>query len=106
MHENYFILAGDASFKLNLKVKAAARCDQIDSFIKIDGINYLKMSIKQIPEQGKANLAIIAFFSKFLKLPKSNFTIAQGSSSSFKVLLIKNIELSYLKIKFSSYIQL
>jgi uncharacterized protein YggU (UPF0235/DUF167 family) len=104
MLEGYFISEGTENFKLYLKVKAAAKRNAIEGFQAIDNKYYLKISVQQIPEQGKANHAIISILSKLLNHPKSNFEIIQGASSSIKLLLIKKIDLNYLKTKFSPYI--
>ena len=73
--------------ELNVKVKAAAKVDKIEGWQQdADGKLSLKISIRQIPEQGKANQAIIKFLSKALGLPQSAFVIIRGHTSSHKVI--------------------
>lgn len=52
----------------------------------IDQKEYIKLSIKAPPIDGKANKAIIEFLSKELDLPKSTIEIEVGKVSSYKVL--------------------
>jgi uncharacterized protein YggU (UPF0235/DUF167 family) len=46
---------------------------------------YLKLSIKSLPEKGKANKAIIDYLAKELDLPRSDIEITSGKLSQFKV---------------------
>ncbi len=53
---------------LALKVKANAKTDKIGEFIIINDKYYLKLFIKSVPEDGKANNSIINFLSKKWKI--------------------------------------
>lgn len=48
--------------------------------------NIIKIKIKEIPENGKANIAIIDIFSKTFKIPKKNIFIIKGLKSSNKTI--------------------
>ncbi|WP_341756614.1 MULTISPECIES: DUF167 family protein [unclassified Candidatus Tisiphia] len=89
---------------LALKVKANAKTDNIGEFIVINDKYYLKLFIKSVPEDGKANKSIINFLSKKWKINKNNFEIILGYTSSLKLLAIKNIELDYLNLHLKHYI--
>ena len=52
--------------------------------------NSIKIKISEIPENGKANKAIIKLFSKELKMPQNSITILSGTTNSIKTLIIKN----------------
>ena len=74
--------------KLNrflLKVRAGAKQNAVDGWIVIGNKEYLKLSIKSVPEKGKANKAIIDYLAKELDLPKSAIAITYGQTSQFKV---------------------
>ncbi len=79
-----------------LKVRASAKINSMREFILINDKYYLKLTIKSVPEHGKANDAIINFLSQKWKINKNNFEIITGHTSSLKLLTIKNIELDYL----------
>jgi uncharacterized protein (TIGR00251 family) len=49
----------------------------------------LKVRIKAPPVDGAANQALVKFFSKLFKVPKSNITILSGETSRHKRLLIQ-----------------
>ena len=53
--------------------------------------NIIKVKIKEIPENGKANKSLIELFSKTFKVPKKNINILKGNKSLNKLLLIKSI---------------
>ncbi len=48
----------------------------------------IKVKIREIPEDGKANKAIINLLSKTFKIPKKNIEIIRGAKSSNKILKI------------------
>lgn len=50
--------------------------------------NIIKVKITEIPENGKANKAIITLFSKKFKIPKKNIMIIKGEKSSNKIVKI------------------
>lgn len=59
--------------------------------------NSLKIKIKAPPVEGKANAAVIEFFSEILKLSKSRLEILRGDQSRMKVLLIRGLSLEQVK---------
>ena len=54
-----------------------------------DGDPVLKVSVTAVPENGKANEALIALLSKSWKIPKRDITIIRGETDRNKALLIK-----------------
>ena len=50
--------------------------------------NIIKVKITEIPENGKANKAIIELFSKTLKIPKKNIEIVSGFTNSIKRIIV------------------
>ena len=48
----------------------------------------IKVKITEIPENGKANKAIVDLFSKTFKIPKNKITIIKGLKSSNKTIKI------------------
>ena len=65
--------------------------------LRDDGNEYLKIKTRAIPEDGKANEAIIKLLSKILKIPKSTIEITAGITSRNKVFLIPEISEDSLK---------
>ena len=57
----------------------------------------LKIKISSPPVDGNANKEIIKFFSKKLKISKSNIDIVSGEKSRDKSLLIRNIKIDDIK---------
>lgn len=57
----------------------------------------LKLKIKAPPIDGKANEAIVEFFSEFLKIPKSQISFGRGAKSKSKTIVIHGIPLEELQ---------
>lgn len=51
--------------------------------------NIIKVKVREIPENNKANKAIIDLFSKTFKIPKNNIEIIKGQTASKKVISIQ-----------------
>lgn len=54
----------------------------------LPGQKALKVSVTAVPEDGRANKALIALLSKTFGVPKSSFQVMQGETSRLKVILI------------------
>jgi uncharacterized protein (TIGR00251 family) len=57
----------------------------------------LKIKIKAPPVDGKANQAIVSFFSEFLNVARSKIEILRGDKSKTKSLLVRGMGLTELK---------
>ncbi|MCL6229728.1 DUF167 domain-containing protein [Bartonella bilalgolemii] len=62
----------------------------VDSIIKVenrdDGKQYLVIRLRAIPENGKANKALIKFLAKQWKIPSSCISLGSGATSHYKEL--------------------
>lgn len=90
---------------IGLRVKANAKINKIENYILINDRRYLKLSVKAVPEKGKANEEIITFLSKEWQITKSNLEIISGQTSNIKLLSIKNIDFAYLNLFLNHYIE-
>lgn len=54
-----------------------------------DGGRVLKVAVTAVPENGKANQALVKLLAKVWKLPKSALTITAGATDRRKTLLIE-----------------
>jgi uncharacterized protein (TIGR00251 family) len=52
----------------------------------------IKLRLNAPPVDGKANKAVIAFFAKSLKIPKSAITVRSGLQSRMKKILLTGVE--------------
>jgi uncharacterized protein YggU (UPF0235/DUF167 family) len=55
--------------------------------VKVDE-EMVRVYVTQVPESGKANLAVIKLISKEWKVPKSSFEILTGHHSPLKTILL------------------
>jgi uncharacterized protein (TIGR00251 family) len=53
-----------------------------------DGETFLKARVTAVPENGKANKALILLISEALRLPKSSISIISGETARKKILRI------------------
>lgn len=80
-------VAGGVRVQLRLTPKASR--DRVDGLApEADGGTVLKVSVTAVPEDGKANAALIKLLSKEWRQPKSTMEIVQGATDRRKVLLI------------------
>lgn len=78
------------SIFINLKVKAGAKINKIIGLYYINNKSFLYISINTIPENNKANKAIIKFLSQWLETVRSNIKIVYGLHSNLKVISVIN----------------
>ena len=57
--------------------------------IMADEEKTIKIRIKAVPEQGKANAELIRFLSRELDVPKENISILSGKTDHLKLIKIK-----------------
>jgi len=75
--------------RLAVKLTPKAARDQISEVApEADGGVVLKASVTTVPEDGKANAALIALLSKRWKIAKSRFEIVSGATDRRKTLFI------------------
>lgn len=68
--------------RIQVKVKARAKGNKVE---RVSDTQY-KIRVKAVPENGKANQAVIEVLSEYLKLPKSRLEIISGHTSANKVI--------------------
>lgn len=78
----------DGSLMLSLYVQPRGGQDAI---IGLHG-EAVKLRLSAPPVDGRANKAIIAFFAKSLKIPKSAITITSGLQSRMKKILLSGVD--------------
>lgn len=75
--------------RVQIRLTPKAARDRIDGLApEADGGTVLKVSVTTVPEDGKANAALIKLLSKEWRLPKSTIDIVQGATDRRKVLHI------------------
>ncbi|HQS84597.1 MAG: hypothetical protein B7Y25_06790 [Alphaproteobacteria bacterium 16-39-46] len=82
---------------LRLKVSPRSRVskitaiqdDEAPSTLDLFQEKILKVSLKEPPEKGRANAALLKLLSRTWKIPKTDLHLLTGETSSLKVLLIK-----------------
>ena len=76
--------------RLSLRLTPKASRNKIDGVVlEADGQALLKVAVTTVPEDGKANAALIALLSKSWKVAKSRITITAGATDRRKTLFIE-----------------
>lgn len=88
--------AEGASFEV--RVQPRARKDAITGELG----DALKLSLMAPPVEGRANEAVIAFFARLLKVPRSSITIARGQGSRSKVLRVEGLKAEEVRQRLAS----
>lgn len=79
----------DINGTVDVRVTPRAARERIVAEPLAQGGWMLKVYVTCVPEDGKANAAVIAALAKVLKLPKSAITIVRGQAARNKVIEIK-----------------
>lgn len=75
--------AGAVSFHVRLTPKGGR--DAVEGWeTASDGSEHLKARVRAVPEDGKANAALVDLLAKILAVPKSSVRIASGATSRLK----------------------
>lgn len=75
---------------LRVRVTPKAKAARISQETAEDGTLYYRVYVTVVPEDGKANKAVIELLAKALRLPKSALTITHGLTSRDKLIQIKS----------------
>ena len=71
---------------LSIRLSPGAKKAGINGVYEADDGVYLKASVTAVPEDNKANKALIALLSKYFRIPKSAIEIIQGQTHRNKIL--------------------
>ena len=77
------VLTGAVSFQVRLTPKGGR--DAVEGWAAAsDGSEHLKARVRAVPEDGKANAALVSLLAEKLDVPKSAIRIASGAASRLK----------------------
>lgn len=82
---------------VDLQVKVSPKASRNAVGVWKDGV--LKLSVTAVPEKGKANVAVIALLSDWLRLPKSSIEVVRGQTATTKQLRLSGISADELAQK-------
>ncbi len=74
---------------VDLQVKVSPKASRNAVGVWKDGV--LKLSVTAVPEKGKANVAVVALLSDWLRLPKSAIEVVRGHTATTKQLRLSGI---------------
>ena len=79
----------DDHLRLSIRLTPNGGRDSVEGVeTDAEGNAYLKARVSAVPENGKANKALIALLSKKLRLPKSAISVISGETARKKILRI------------------
>jgi len=75
----------ERSLRFSVRLTPKGGRDAVEGWMQgADGAAYLKARVATVPEDGKANAALIAILAKTLGIAKSKVTIVAGATSRLK----------------------
>lgn len=78
----------DGAF-LPVRLTPKSAMDHVDGLAEMsDGKDVLKARVRAVPEDGKANVALLKVLAKWLGVPKSQLSLAVGDKSRHKTVHI------------------
>ena len=65
-------------------VTPKSSADAVDGIAITEGLREVKVRVRAVPDEGKANKAVCVLMAKFLGVPKSAVSVAAGATSRHK----------------------
>lgn len=87
--EDLLTTLADGRLRLPVRLTPKASANRLQGFARDeDGLWLLRAQVTAVPEDGKANKALIALLAKECKLPKSAFDLLSGATERRKLFAI------------------
>jgi uncharacterized protein (TIGR00251 family) len=78
-----------AGITLKVRLTPKSSREAIDGLEDFGGETVLKARVRALPEQGRANAALVKLIASWLKHPPSQVSVAQGGKSRIKHIAIE-----------------
>lgn len=79
-----------ARVRVTVRLTPKGGRDAIDGWQDVSSeVKYLKARVRAVPEDGKANTALVALLAKALDVPKSAVRIVSGATARVKIVEIE-----------------
>ncbi len=79
-------MTASASLRFAVRLTPKGGRDAVEGWARAaDGARHLKARVRAVPEDGKANAALLAMLAKTLAVPKSALRIAGGATARLKI---------------------
>lgn len=79
---------GVADALIPVRVTPRARVEAMTLDTATDGTPYLRVHLRAVPEDGRANAALCSMLAKALGVPKSAVTVKRGATSREKLVAV------------------
>jgi uncharacterized protein (TIGR00251 family) len=90
---------------LFVKISPNSKKNQIIEIVEYKAKFYLKIKIKEVALENKANRSLLEYISKILNISKSSIFIDNGETQSYKSLKIKALSINDVQNKILNYIK-
>ncbi len=78
--------------RLHVRLTPKSTVERVDGWDTDDqGRAFLKVRVRAAPIEGRANVALLAFLSKILDLPKSRLSLVSGDTARLKAIDIEGL---------------
>tara|TARA_B100000287_G_C20240529_1_gene625896 strand:- start:11 stop:367 length:357 start_codon:yes stop_codon:yes gene_type:complete len=91
--------------EVRFPVKVTPNCSAHQGILPFQsGDTAIRLRINAPAEGGKANKAVIAFFSKALRIPKSSVSIVSGETARLKTIALLDAEFELFKVQLAQLV--
>lgn len=88
-----------------MRVTPKASADRVGAVVADEtGAGWLQVAVTAVPEDGKANKAVIALLAKRWKLPKSTLSVVRGTTDRRKLVEIAHPDPAALQARLAALI--
>lgn len=92
--------------RVAVRVTPRAAADRI-SGVALDqaGVAWLQVTVTAVPEDGRANKAVVALLAKRWRVPKSTVAVVQGATDRRKTLLVRADDATALAVRLAAWLE-
>lgn len=92
--------------RVAVRVTPGASADRVRG-VALDqaGVAWLQVTVTAVPEDGRANRAVVALLAKRWRLPKSTVSVVQGTTDRHKTLLVRTDDPAGLAMRLDAWLR-
>lgn len=92
--------------RVELKVTPTASANRVRGVgVDAHGVACLQVTVTAVPEDGRANKAVVGFLAKRWRLAKSTIEVVRGVADRRKALLVRDAEPAALKVRLDDWLE-
>ncbi len=91
--------------RVAVRVTPKASADKVRGVVLDEaGVAWLQVAVTAVPEDGRANKAVVALLAKRWRVPKSTVEVVQGATDRRKTLLVRSGDPDGLAVRLDAWL--